>query len=862
MRKPVRGTLERLWRARRSEDLLRTSERALRAEPNDPVARLYRGAALLFAGRAGEALPDLHAAFRRAPGAADRIRAGRSMAQAEILLGRPAAAERRLGALARLARTADDRRRVRADRAVALRHLGRDAEARRSLEGLLKEYRRGRDSNNAATVEMSLGNIDLEEGRYAEAFGRFERASAGFRKGSNPAGVARAWHNRGMAFLSLHLLPEATSAFRRAADLAGRLGLAGDEARACYGLALASLVGGDTAAAAKGLERARAGASEDAAVRTAASVTLADLHVARGRPTAALRVLGGLRPPAGSLDEACVLLGRAAASAADGRAGAARRLLSAVRRHPQAARAEVRFEAARLEARLAARARRSAAALSAYAEMLSALEALLSTAGSPEARVLAAARREDAVAEAVRCAFDAGRSGAAIEFLDRAERLKALALEAPPPSGPLAAAVRRARARLAAAFRLAAPAAATGRPGLRLVGLATVRETEERLTRLRLAGSFTGPRFAGPRLAGTQLGAPAVDPIRRMVRACRAGNTDVMLRFFMDQGGLAAVAATPAGSIVRPNLASTPRVRALVRRVQEELTIAEAQDPATLVAHPGRHLRDALHDLYGAVLRPLEKALGHPGHPGHHEDRWEVVPYGDLHGIHLGMLHSGDRYVAERSVVSYRSTGRPLTEPGTPWRPMRRRATIVVGAQSGLAHVDEEVRGIEEALRGWDLRVLYGAETSRRTIAQAFKECEIVHFAGHGVLRADSPMYSYLLLGPREPIYLQDLMTEFQRTNLRPLVVLAACESGAAAGPSGALMSIAQGFLARGAATAIVSDRRVDDSSTALLMKDFYGSLASGFDPARALGAAQYESIKDPMRAHPVFWGSWRAVTQ
>lgn len=845
-------SLEDLWRARRPAELLRAAEAALRRRPGDPALRYYRGAALLESGRADRALADLEAALRNAPSPARRVRAGRALAQADIRLGRPLAADRRLRALRRFARTPRDRRRLESDRAIALRVAGRFDESRRLLERLLPDYRRAGDPNDVAAVETALGNLDLEEGRYASAFRRLERAAVGFRRARNVAGAVRAEHNRGMAFLCLRLVPEAESSFRRAGGAARRAGLVSDALRARYGLALAAEAGGDGRRAETNLDRLRRRALRDPALQIAASISLARLRLDRGAATAAASVLADLRPPSGGPDEAHLLTIRAAVHLARGAWGETRRALAALARHPVAIRPEIRLEAAVIRARLAVRAGRKTEARRTYAEALEALEALLADAGSPEARIFAASRRESVVAEAVRFAINTGRSGEAVAIMERADRVKAAAMMAPPTTGPAAAAAVRARTRLVAALRRAERPGRSERPSVFRGAeapetLRSVREAEKRLTAIRLGSTFAA--------RARRLVPIPPDPVRAMVRACGDGAADAILRFFVDKEGVSLIAANSRGSTVMDKYAPNLQVCYHLAKLVEELDKSERNSRGQLMLGRKGPLHQSVRHLDDAILRPLRKKIPPVGH-------WHLIPYGVLHALPFGLLHDDRSYLAERTALSYRAPGGAIDAVHR-WEPTNRRATVVVGGASGLTHAIDEVRTITEALegKGWEVRMLGGKMCSRASIARALETSSVVHFTGHAVLRADAPMYSHLVLGPNNPLFVQDLLSEIRPTERRPLVVLAACEAGAASGPAGALLSIAHAFLARGAGAVIVSDRRVDDAATAKLMGDFYGSLAACEDPVQALRAAQENRIRDLYTEHPLYWGSWRVVT-
>jgi CHAT domain-containing protein len=97
------------------------------------------------------------------------------------------------------------------------------------------------------------------------------------------------------------------------------------------------------------------------------------------------------------------------------------------------------------------------------------------------------------------------------------------------------------------------------------------------------------------------------------------------------------------------------------------------------------------------------------------------------------------------------------------------------------------------------------------------------------------------------------------------LVTLSACESGLGreAGGEG-LVGLTRAFQFAGAHSVLASLWKVDDRSTAELMKGFYRHLKAGKTKDEALRLAQVELIHSADFAQPRFWaafqinGDWR----
>ena len=91
------------------------------------------------------------------------------------------------------------------------------------------------------------------------------------------------------------------------------------------------------------------------------------------------------------------------------------------------------------------------------------------------------------------------------------------------------------------------------------------------------------------------------------------------------------------------------------------------------------------------------------------------------------------------------------------------------------------------------------------------------------------------------------------------LVVLSACETGAGKEVRGeGLMGLTRGFLAAGVPQLVVSLWKVEDRSTAELMKRFYYQLLEkGLQPAAALRKAQLSMLAEPAWSQPRNWAGF-----
>jgi CHAT domain-containing protein len=150
-----------------------------------------------------------------------------------------------------------------------------------------------------------------------------------------------------------------------------------------------------------------------------------------------------------------------------------------------------------------------------------------------------------------------------------------------------------------------------------------------------------------------------------------------------------------------------------------------------------------------------------------------------------------------------------------------------------------------------------GAAFTHDVAQQALLTADTVHFATHGLLEEDAPLFSALLTSPAagKPSRLSLYEVAGMRIRAR-LVVLSACETGLGTLQRGdEITGLTRTFLTAGADTVLASLWKVSDESTAVLMQQFYRGLAHGLKPAAAVReAALAVRAKYP---HPFYWAAF-----
>ena len=182
-----------------------------------------------------------------------------------------------------------------------------------------------------------------------------------------------------------------------------------------------------------------------------------------------------------------------------------------------------------------------------------------------------------------------------------------------------------------------------------------------------------------------------------------------------------------------------------------------------------------------------------------------------------------------------------------------------------LPDAEEEVKHIGRLFGASGSEVLTGDQAREATFKRDAPRARVLHLATHGILNNASPLYSYLVLSQdhREPG--EDGLLEaweIMQLNLHAdLAVLSACETAQGRiRPGEGVIGLSWALFVAGVPTTIVSQWKVESTSTSQLMVNFYRGWKSGLPPAQALRTAARELLRDPRYHHPFYWAPFVAV--
>jgi CHAT domain-containing protein len=157
--------------------------------------------------------------------------------------------------------------------------------------------------------------------------------------------------------------------------------------------------------------------------------------------------------------------------------------------------------------------------------------------------------------------------------------------------------------------------------------------------------------------------------------------------------------------------------------------------------------------------------------------------------------------------------------------------------------------------------VLTGKAASELALDSLAPRFDILHFAGHAVVRSDVPRLSHLVLAPAGASDGAAFASEIASWNLgrTGLVVLSGCSTSAGAlSATEGVSSLASAFFAAGARSVIASLWTIEDAPTADFFIAFHRRLAQGARPATALRETQLEWIGRGDTRSLSVWGAFQ----
>jgi CHAT domain-containing protein len=157
-------------------------------------------------------------------------------------------------------------------------------------------------------------------------------------------------------------------------------------------------------------------------------------------------------------------------------------------------------------------------------------------------------------------------------------------------------------------------------------------------------------------------------------------------------------------------------------------------------------------------------------------------------------------------------------------------------------------------------------DAQEATLKAILGQYRYVHLATHGYFSDAAPLQSGLLLAePTADSGEDGILTARELMELSlsaEMVVLSACETARGqARPGEGAIGMVWALTVSGVPTQVLSQWKVSDESTAMLMSHYYQSLRAGQSPAAALRAAALMLKQQSRFQHPYYWAPFICIS-
>ena len=255
--------------------------------------------------------------------------------------------------------------------------------------------------------------------------------------------------------------------------------------------------------------------------------------------------------------------------------------------------------------------------------------------------------------------------------------------------------------------------------------------------------------------------------------------------------------------------------------------------------------------------------------------RLVIIPDRSLNFVPFAALwdSAGGRYLVQSHEVTYTPSASVSSHPGeTEPRLSPAARLLALGNPAfdtsafplpSLPAAEREAREIASSYRR--ASVLVGAAATDRSLRALAPGFDVLHFAGHAIVRADMPRLSHLVLAPDRTSAGAAFASDIASWNLRrtALVVLSGCSTSAGRlSATEGVSSLASAFFAAGARTVIASIWTIEDAPTADFFIAFHRRLAQGARPATALRETQLEWIGRGDARSLSVWGAFQLFSR
>lgn len=339
--------------------------------------------------------------------------------------------------------------------------------------------------------------------------------------------------------------------------------------------------------------------------------------------------------------------------------------------------------------------------------------------------------------------------------------------------------------------------------------------------------------------------------------------------------------------VVRPNgdIQMAPNIVITRKALTEKIS----QAYKNIIAHPKgpeefRQINQArqhnLEELHALLVEPVLPLL-----PKSADDVLTIVPHGPLYSVPFAaLIDQRGKYFVENHTIGYipaigvlRATQKLSEEAQAPkdqllafGNPITKQISFL----GALPYSEKEVHHVAELFGAVNSVVKIGADANKEAFTKLAPHSTVIHLATHGLVNEEHPMDSALVLAPEGKddglLTVKDIL-QLPALKAR-LIVLSACQTARGKITGDGVVGLSRSFIIAGTPSILVSQWNVDDVITEFQMVEFYRTLLSGSEKARALRQAQLKTIAllesssgsppgaAAIRANPRYWAAFELI--
>ena len=285
----------------------------------------------------------------------------------------------------------------------------------------------------------------------------------------------------------------------------------------------------------------------------------------------------------------------------------------------------------------------------------------------------------------------------------------------------------------------------------------------------------------------------------------------------------------------------------------------------------------AASDIYNLLVAPARQQL-------QGKTRLVIVPADIIWEVPFQALRTTDgRFLIQSAAISYAPSLTVLREIVKSRKPPSANTLLAMGnpklaAQTvsrsknalmsasfePLPDAERMVKELGQVYGEKASKVYVGADAREEVLKAESRNYRILQLATHGVINNASPMYSHLVLAQGNDTKEDGLLEAWEIMQLdlqADLAVLSACET--ARGRIGAgegVIGLAWALFVAGCPTTVISQWKVESSSTTELMLEFHRNLQTGAGKSEAMRRAAMKLMADKKYNHPFYWAGFIVV--